>query len=617
MKQTLLLLVMLLSIPNHAWSQTRIAFLTGVERYNKSGLRDLQYAEEDALQLKEELERLGFRTFGVIGDDAGIMKLNQDLDRFITATKRLDKSDIAVVYFSGHGVQKLVSRTTDDGRTIEVEEPFFCPNDAIKSDVSTLLSLNTLLKRLSDSSGSDHNIIILDACRDSADKSGRTVGFDGNTIELSDKVAIFFAAKCGQSSYESKELEHGIFTYYLLEGLRGEAADSDNEITFHGLTNYVSKQVVRESSQLSETSSFHAQTPNLMANLSGTIVLGKIDRDSPPNLPAEQATSLTNSLGMRLVRIDAGEFMMGSEDSAEELLKMFPHADFLKEQLEDAATRHWVNINRPYFLAEHEVTVGQFRKFVETTGYVTEAESDGKGGSSVTSEGAYVTSPSYTWRSPGFNQSDEHPVVNVSWNDAMRFCQWLSRHEGKKYRLPTEAEWEYSCRAGTKTRYWNGNEAERLTEIANVGDRVAMSKYAWVRHLLTASDGFASTAPVGSFPPNPWGLYDMHGNIEEWVWDSSGYYSSERISDSPSDPNDGPLRVSRGGNWLPFPFQCTSAYRNTRRSPESRSCGTGFRVAVELRLPEKGVSNNESSSDYNDSIPWIFEQLRSVVFQPD
>lgn len=617
MRQTLLLLVMVLSMPTSAWSQTRIAFLAGVERYNKSGLRDLQYAEEDALQLKEELERLGFRTFGVIGDDAGIMKLNQELERFITATKRLDKSDIAIVYFSGHGVQKLVPRTTADGKTIEVEEPFFCPNDAIKSDVSTLLSLNTLLKRLSDSSGSDHNIIILDACRDSADKSGKSPQFDGDTIELSDKVAIFFAAKSGHRSYESRELEHGIFTYYLLEGLRGEAADSDNEITFHGLTNYVSKQVERNSSRLLENSSSHTQSPNVMANLSGTIVLGKVDRDSPRKVPTEPVTSLTNSLGIRLVRIEAGEFMMGSEDSAEELLKMFPHAEFLKQMFEDAATRHWVSITKPFYLAEHEVTVGQFRRFVEKTGYITEAEIDGEGGSSVTSDGSYVRSPSYTWKNPGFSQSDEHPVVNVSWNDAVKFCEWLSQQEGEKYRLPTEAEWEYACRAGTKTRYWNGNEAERLTEIANVGDRTAMSKYQWVRHLLTTSDGFASTAPVGSFPPNPWGVYDMHGNVEEWVRDSSADYPSERVIDPPTDSDDGPLRVSRGGNWLPFPFQCRSAYRNCRQSPDARSCGTGFRVALELRLPERSVSNNGSSSEYNDSISWIFEQLRDVVFQPD
>lgn len=275
-----------LSLAQTALAQTKLAFVAGVERYNKSGLKNLEYAEDDAHKVKAALEALDFKTFEVIGENATLSQLNTELDRFVAATKKLNKTDIAIVYFSGHGAQKLVQRPTADGGTVEVEEPFFCPNDAIKADVSTLLSLNTLLRRLSDFSGSDRNIIILDACRDSADKSGKTGGIDGNKIELSDKLALFFAAKSGQRSYESKQLGHGIFTHYLLEGLNGAAADSFDEITFQGLADYVSKQVERNSPRLLQVETVDAQTPNLMANLSGTIVLGKVTPKVPPPPPS-------------------------------------------------------------------------------------------------------------------------------------------------------------------------------------------------------------------------------------------------------------------------------------------------------------------------------------------
>lgn len=288
MKLIAIVLALLLGVSADAWSQTRIAFVSGVEHYKKSGLNDLEYAEDDARQVQTALEDLGFKTFAVIGEDASLSNLNKELDRFIAATKALKKADIALAYFSGHGVQKLVRRTTADGRISEVEEPFFCPNDAIKSEVSTLLSLNILLKRLEASSGSDHNFILLDACRDSADKSGKG-GIDGSTIrELSDKLALFFAAESGRRSYESKKLKHGIFTHYLLEGLRGQAADSDNEVTFQGLVSYVSKQVERNSPGLLDVSTAEAQRPNLMGNLSGTIVVGTLDHRSAPKIQSPQ-----------------------------------------------------------------------------------------------------------------------------------------------------------------------------------------------------------------------------------------------------------------------------------------------------------------------------------------
>jgi formylglycine-generating enzyme required for sulfatase activity len=177
---------------------------------------------------------------------------------------------------------------------------------------------------------------------------------------------------------------------------------------------------------------------------------------SPATLPQTAPKSITNSIGMELVRIEPGEFMMGS-------------SHFAKDAEADEKPPHRVRITRPFYLGVHEVTRGQFRRFVDETGYQTDAEKDGKGGWGLNEEAKqFEANPRYTWREAGFEQIDLHPVVNVSWNDAVAFAKWLSQKEGKTYRLPTEAEWEYACRAGTTTQYNFGDDPEGL---AIVGER--------------------------------------------------------------------------------------------------------------------------------------------------
>ncbi len=287
----------------------------------------------------------------------------------------------------------------------------------------------------------------------------------------------------------------------------------------------------------------------------------------------------TNSIGMRLVLIEPGEFMMGSKESAEELARAFaaygqPKAEYFKDEY----PRHRVQITREFYLAAYQVTVGQFRTFVEDSAYKTDAEKDGKGGRGYGTDGKFAQKPEYTWRNPGFEQTDEHPVVNVSWNDAVAFCQWLSRKEGKTYRLPTEAEWEYACRAGTETRYYNGDDPERLVEVGNVADGTAKEKFPdWTT--ISAKDGYVFTAPVGQFKSNTWGLYDMHGNVWEWCadWYGADYYEKSPTNDPPG-PSSGASRVLRGGSWDVRPFNARSAYRYGD-APDNRISNYGFRVA--------------------------------------
>ncbi len=235
-----------------------------------------------------------------------------------------------------------------------------------------------------------------------------------------------------------------------------------------------------------------------------------------------------------------------------------------------------------YYLGTYHVTRGQFRRFVADAEYKTDAE---KG----ENPGAFGWDPDkkefgfnekYSWRHAGFEQTDEHPVVNVSWNDAVAFCKWLSRKEGKTYRLPTEAEWEYACRAGTTTRYYSGDDPETLAKVGNVADAMASAKLRLI-WTIKASDGYVFTAPVDSFRPNTFGLYDMHGNAYQWCSDRYGNYAESSAND-PKGPDTGDSRVLRGGSWYSRPCFCRSAARNWY-SPDSRYHTTGFRIARTLR----------------------------------
>jgi len=209
----------------------------------------------------------------------------------------------------------------------------------------------------------------------------------------------------------------------------------------------------------------------------------------------------TNSIGMIFVRIGPGKFMMGTP--------LDESGRYPNEKL------HEVRITRAYLLGAHEVTRGQFRIFVKDTRYKSEAE---KAGFALLWLGTWERRSGGSWRYPGFEQTDDHPVVNVSLNDSLAFAQWLSRKESRHYRLPTEAEWEYACRAGTQTAYPWGNNPDDGGGFANAADQTFKRRFPTVT-TFPWDDGFVYTAPVGSFKPNSWGLYDMIGNALEWCSD--------------------------------------------------------------------------------------------------
>ena len=271
-------------------------------------------------------------------------------------------------------------------------------------------------------------------------------------------------------------------------------------------------------------------------------------------------THYKSVIGMEFVYIPPGEFMMGNRNGDE-----------------DEKPVRRVRITKGFYFAAHEVTLRRFRVFVEAAGYSTEAERG---------DGAYGWTGSkwekrrdFNWRNPGFTQGDDHPVVCVSWNDAQAFCKWLSRKEGVACRLPTEAEWEYACRAGTTSAYWWGDDPDGGKGCCNAADQTAKMKLPG-RAVFNWPDGHKFTSPAGSFKPNGFGLYDMHGNVCEWCadWYDEGYYGNGPEED-PSGPATGTTRVLRGGSWFSEPRFCRSADRG-RLTPGDAGSNSGFRVLL-------------------------------------
>ena len=259
--------------------------------------------------------------------------------------------------------------------------------------------------------------------------------------------------------------------------------------------------------------------------LSSLVILGMIQLGC--RVLAQSPKEITNSVGMKLVLIPKGSFKMGLSEYMEVLAR--------------GELQHEVTISKDYYLGVTEVTQGQYEKVIGTNPSYFQKQ--------VTSE----------------EDRSLHPVEQVSWADAVEFCKTLSelpeeKKAGRVYRLPTEAEWEYACGAGTRAVY-------SFFEAQSLGD------YAWFRE-----NSNERSHPVGQKKANAWGLHDMYGNVWEWCNDWHGKYPKGTISD-PTGPKDGSNRVGRGGSWCDFAFDCRRAPRYGLH-PSIRDSSGGFRVAL-------------------------------------
>ena len=234
-----------------------------------------------------------------------------------------------------------------------------------------------------------------------------------------------------------------------------------------------------------------------------------------------------------------------------------------------------------FYLGKHEVTKGEFAAFARATGHRTTAEkNDGCFGYKG---GEWVKDADKDWRSPGFSQSDRHPVVCVSWHDAVAYAKWLSGETGLSYRLPTEAEWEYAARGGRQTAFYWGEDSEyrQICEYANVADRELKERYPdWKWTKAACNDGSVHTASVGSFKANGLRLYDMSGNV--WEWTCSVYESEYDGSESRCVKSPGGSVVLRGGSWSSIPGRARSADRYWNVASAAIYGSLGFRLAMTL-----------------------------------
>jgi formylglycine-generating enzyme required for sulfatase activity len=338
--------------------------------------------------------------------------------------------------------------------------------------------------------------------------------------------------------------------------------------------------------------------PGNRTSRSDNSVLSSSDATPSSSVKPLPPEHIENRIGMRLKLIPAGEFLMGSDESPDQLKDAGIFAD---DKVTNESPRHLVKITKPFYLGVYEVTRNQFASFVEDTGYRTDAERNGKGAKGYDLvEKNLKFDTKYHWRNPGWLQASDHPVVNVSWNDAVAFCNWLSRTEGRTecysiegtrvvevfgdgYRLPREAEWEYACRAGTRTRYASGDHPNSLLGFGNVRDasyeRIAPSADESSRSFFTLDDRWAFTSRPGEFKPNRWGLHDMTGNVMEWCQDWFHEYPHGIVTD-PKGPMAGTARAIRGGAWRCGGASCFRTANRESSEPDFASCLVGFRVVL-------------------------------------
>jgi formylglycine-generating enzyme required for sulfatase activity len=415
-------------------------------------------------------------------------------------------------------------------------------------------------------------------------------------------VAALFSCSAGQQSFETTRAGggHGVFFHFVLEGLRGKARKGGTgEVTWARLAEYVQENVEARVPEWVGPGS--RQVPNEVKNLSGrSPVLLRLDpgpappdeqkaeaqggaprgvRPAPAVLPFDDekakehqrqwagylGTKMVekNSVGMELVLIPAGKFVMGSPAAEQAQARKSakdqgynPAADLYADE-----EQHAVEITRPFYLGVYEVTQAEYEKVMGSGIAPSHFSRGGKGKDKV--EGM---------------DTGRFPAEKVSWNDAVEFCTRLSeldaeRRAGRKYRLPTEAEWEYACRAGGRATNPVFFGLALSSELANFDGHHPFGGAEKGRYL-------GRPAPVGSYRPNAFGLYDTHGNVWEWCAD---YYGKDYYRTGPKrDPRNAAagsreLRVLRGGSWWSWGEYCRTAVRH-RAAPGDRAADVGFRV---------------------------------------
>jgi len=605
--------------------QNRYALIIGINDYLDPKIPDLKTCRDDAQAVYELLTDV---SVGGIDRHNAYLLLEKEastrnIKKHLTKLRHIPVKSTVFIYFSGHGAR-------------EADEAYWVTCDAEIDYLSASGLSNREIQAFLARIPADRMVVMLDCCFAAATVKGRKTAdndFSSFLNNFSGKGRAYLMAAGGkEEAVEVEELKRSLFTQYLVEGLEGCAdnnpfGNQDGVVVLTELTNYIDRHVAERArirggiqkpvvrmEDVQEPSKFRltvdaermaqhrnkrkkeAQTREKRLarlrelylderitlaqhklskillwtdriyldepdrNLRAEFVLlsdGKLEPDkfqlavnailSPDQLTArlkhhsEQRTRLrqrpngeywygestfTNSIGMQFVKIRAGTGIMGSPLRE----KGRPHNEW---------PQHQVRMTKWFYVGQHEVTQDEYE---EIMGY-----------------------------NPSKIRNAMLPVASISWFEANDFCEKLSQIEkgGRKYRLPTEAEWEYSCRAQTSTAFNSGHNGTR-----------ALTETCWCSHngKLGRAGG---PKPVGSLSPNNWGTYDMHGNVWEWTSDWFAAYSTG-LQEDPQGPENGQLKVIRGGSWYDSPWSCRSAAR-VAVPPKTKDPALGFRVVLEVK----------------------------------
>ncbi len=582
----------------------RLAFLVAVTEYSHAGLDPLEFTERDINDMANRLGEVGFDVVTLTpqqGKRDQLWKptaenIRKRLPEFLQ-NRKVGRDDLVLLGLSGHGLQPRGSG-----------DSFFCPADAnpTMSDIDqgkkqvpkfpqTLVSVGELLT-LVEESGVGHKLVLVDACRNEPKTKGvKTIGIDRvNLGELPGQTAVLLSCSKGEFSFENKQFGggHGAFFHSVIEGLSGKARDNDQQVTFDSLAAYVRKNVPAEVDKVYGADGGR-QRPNQISNVEGeplvlipAAMLAKVSPVKPepaqkresPTIPLGGKAASTDLLGKKagqerddnglrlaLVWCPAGKFTMGS-----------PKKEKGRSEFEDQTS---VELSDGFWTGKYEVTQKQYEQVMGSNPSAFTA--GGRQNARVASEA-----------------TEQFPVDSVSYDDAFGFCRKLTDQERQngqlpanwEFSLPTEAQWEYACRAGSKTPFayggsLNGRDAN-CDGLSPYGPNAKKAPYASPTddpavggpgHRATKGAYLNRTAKVGSYSPNAWGLYDMHGNVFEWCRD---WFEKKLPGGRDPEVSAGAKnRVIRGGTYNSEAVGCRSAARNGY-APETRFDLNGFRVVL-------------------------------------
>jgi formylglycine-generating enzyme required for sulfatase activity len=539
------------------------------------GNSDYQYVDNlpntanDASDMAEKLSSLGYDVD--LRLNAGFGAMTRAVGEWMRRLSA-EQSSEGFFWYAGHGVQVA-------------GENYLLPVDINAEDEAGIVygayPLGRLLLSLEQTAKNKLNLVVLDACRDNPFKNlagssrGLSRGF-GTVEHPPQDIFIMFSTAPGTTAADGENTRNSPFAEAFLKYI-----DSGEILpVMAGL-------ITRETMRLTGGKQRPYQNGSIVSELyyslapgpgtgQGTAVAGGGASRETAVRSAAAPRRPEPSPAPAMTAIPAGTFTMGS-----------PQSERDRVGYQEPARRVTLSA---FYLGSREVTAGEFRRFVEETGYRTSAEQAGGAFAYNETTGEWEFRAGADWRRPGFRQGDDHPVVNVSWFDAAAYCNWLSEKEGLKpaytisgeeagwdrsaggFRLPTEAEWEYACRAGTTTPFSTGTRIS--TAQANYNGNVPY---------FNGNPGLfrKATTPAASLQPNPWGLYDMHGNAGEWCWDFYGIFKEEAENagtENPAGPDSGAHRVNRGGGWDSAAKDLRSAARSSD-FPETAGGSLGFRLA--------------------------------------